>query len=90
MKTTLNTQRSSKSRVKEDMMGEETMKTLYSVFQQANINDFKRMCIEAIDSSAGKLATKATFMNMINNATNKTVMLQKVTNYFLAGEGKGV
>lgn len=83
-------QRSSKARVKEDTMGEQTMMTLYAMFKPASLEDFRTMCLEAIDRSSGKPATKATFMNIISAQTNKTSMLQKVTNYFLAGEGKGV
>lgn len=84
------TQLSSTPRVKKDGIGEDMMRQLYTSFDTSNQDDFKLMCITAIGRSSGKLATKEKFINLINKTNSKRDMLTKVTNYFLAGEGKGV
>lgn len=86
----METQSSSKARVKEDGIGEDRMKLLYTVFQSASVDDFRKMCLEAIEASNGKPETKIRFSDALNRLYTKAPMLQKVTNYFLAGEGKGV
>jgi len=84
------TQTNSRARVKEDSIGEQRMRTLNQVFMSASIDDFRQMCIEAIEASSGKPATKIRFTDEMRRATNKSKMLFSVTNYFLAGEGRGV
>jgi len=84
------TQTNSRTRVKEDTIGEERMKTLNQVFTSASMDDFRQMCIEAIEASSGKPGTKLRFTDEMRRATSKAKMLFTVTNYFLAGEGKGV
>lgn len=84
------TQISSKPRVKEDTIGEQRMKTLNGVFTSASVEDFKTMCLESIQASSGKPATIVRTCDAINRCSSKSKMLFIVTNYFLAGEGKGV
>lgn len=84
------TQTNSRARVKEDTIGEERMKTLNTVFTSASIEDFKSMCLEAVQASSGKSSTKVRTSDAINRCDSKTKMMFIVTNYFLAGEGRGV
>jgi len=84
------TQTNSRARIKEDTIGEDRMKTLNQVFISASMDDFRKMCIEAIEASSGKPSTKLRFTDEMQRSTSKAKMLFSVTNYFLAGEGKGV
>ncbi len=83
-------QASSKARVKEDSIGEERIKNINSKFVTTSIDEFRTLCIEAIEASSGKPATKLRFTDEMKRAPNKAKMLFSITNYFLAGEGKGV
>lgn len=84
------TQNSSKPRVKQDGIGEDVMRKLFEHFENTGIDDFRVLCKDAINISNGKASTKETFYNELDRAKSKNIMLTKVTNYFLAGEGKGV
>jgi len=84
------TQTSSKPRVKEDGIGEDVMRKLYESYEVTGIDDFRVLCKDAINLSNGKPSTKETFYNELDRTTSKKIMLTKITNYFLAGEGKGV
>lgn len=84
------TQTSSKPRVKEDGIGEEVMRKLYESYELTGLDDFRLLCKDAVNLSNGKASTKETFYNELDRAKSKAVMLTKITNYFLAGEGKGV
>lgn len=84
------TQTNSRPRVKQDGIGEDTMKNLYSAYSTLDNNDFRVLCLEAIDKSFAKKATKDKFNALITKCNNKATMLTSVTNFFLAGEGKGV
>ena len=83
-------QASSKARVKEDSIGEDRMKNINSKFVTSSMEEFRLLCIEAIEASSGKPATKLRFTDEMKRASSKAKMLFSVTNYFLAGEGKGV
>ncbi len=84
------TQSSSKPRVKEDGIGEDVMRKLYESYEVTGIDDYRMLCKDAINLSNGKAATKELFYMELDRTTSKKVMLTKITNYFLAGEGKGV
>lgn len=84
------TQTNSRPRVKEDGIGEHSMTQLYALFPIASVEMFREQCVSLIEQSNGKDSTKLRFKDDLSRTESKTVMLQKVTNYFLAGEGKGV
>lgn len=84
------TQTSSKPRVKEDCIGEDVMRSLFEQFELTGIDDFRILCKSAIQISNGKDSTKQSFYDALESTKSKNIMLKKVTNYFLAGEGKGV
>lgn len=84
------TQTNSRPRVKEDGIGEERMRTLNEVFVTASVVDFRQMCLEAVEASSAKPSTKLRTSDAINRCGTKAKMMFIITNYFLAGEGKGV
>jgi hypothetical protein len=84
------TQTSSKARVKHDGIGEDMIKNIFDNYTVMHVEDFRNLCIQAIEASTGKKETKQKFINIIQAVQSKTTMMTKVTNYFLAGEGKKV
>lgn len=84
------TQSSSQARVKVDTVGDDGMKALFAAYSTETLESFRSMCNETIEQSAGKRTTKDKFHVEINRATSKDMMLRKVTNYLLAGQGLGV
>jgi hypothetical protein len=88
--TVITTQTSSKARVKHDGIGEDMMKNIFANYTVMSPEEFRELCIQAIEASSGKKETKQKFINIIEQVQSKTTMMAKVTNYFLAGEGKKV
>lgn len=86
----MHTQTTSKARIKNDTVGEEGMKFLFEQYGTQPIEQFRTLCKDAIEKSTGKKETKETFFREIDKARSKDQMLQKVTNYLLAGQGLGV
>jgi hypothetical protein len=86
----MQTQKSSKPRIKNDTVGDDGLKLLFSEFEKQTLVGFKVLCTSMIEQSSGKRDTKEKFIREIEKATSKQVMLTKVTNYFLAGQGLGV
>ena len=79
-----------RSRVKKDTVGEEGMKFLFSQYQSASLEGFRVICKNLIEESSGKRTTKDKFIYELDRATSKDVMVTKVTNYLMAGQGLGV
>lgn len=86
----MHTQRSSKQRVKTDTVGDDGLKFLFSEFEKQTLTGFRVICTSLIEQSTGKRETKDKFILEIERATSKQVMLTKVTNYMMAGQGFGV
>lgn len=86
----MNTQKSSKQRVKKDTVGSDGLRYLFSVYPRQALEDFRATCVSLIEQSSGKTETKNLFIGEINAASNKEAMLKKVTNYLMAGQGYGV
>lgn len=86
----MHTQRSSRQRVKHDSVGDDGLKFLFSEFESQTLNGFRVICTSLIEQSTGKRETKDRFIREIEHATSKQVMLTKVTNYLMAGQGLGV
>jgi hypothetical protein len=84
------TQSSSKPRVKKDTIGEEAMTGLFKALDTADLEEFKSMCYDIIKSSSASSTTKTKFNDIINQSESKKMLVFTMTNYFLAGEGKGV
>ena len=84
------TQTNSKPRVKQDAIGDNQMKKLFELFTTASTEDFRKACQEVIVMSSAKSTTKAKFNEIVTKTSSKSSMLTTVTNFFLAGEGRGV
>jgi hypothetical protein len=83
----MKTQSSSKARVKNDLIGDELLKKIFVAYETEDLQEFQKTCVSAIMMSAGKASTKATFVDTINKAKSKAVILTSMTNYTLAGQG---
>lgn len=90
METHMHTQKSSKQRIRKDTVGDEGLKKLFENYETLSLIDFRTACTETIEQSSGKRETKDKFIYEIETTTSKNVMLMKVTNYLLAGQGFGV
>ena len=86
----MQTQSSSKSRVKVDTIGNDGLKELYAAYGVMETSNFRILCKSMIEKSTGKRETKDTFIRLLDSAVSKDVMVKKVTNYLLAGQGLGV
>lgn len=84
------TQKSSKVRVKKDTIGDCGLKALYEVYNTMTTEQFRSYCIDVIERSTGKRNTKDKFIREIDSSQYKDLMVKKVTNYLLAGQGLGV
>lgn len=84
------TQSSSKPRVREDIIGDQGLTSLFAAFNSKPIDEFRTYCQGVIEQSAGKRATKDKFISIIRSSRSKNDMLTKVTNYLMAGQGLGV
>lgn len=84
------TQNSSKQRCKIDAIGTDGMEKLFEAYRNEDINSFRTTCINIIQKSSGKSASKETFTSILLKATSKDYMVSKVSNYLLAGQGLGV
>jgi hypothetical protein len=84
------TQSNSRVRVKQDTVGEDGMKFLFSQYQTATLEGFRVTCKSLIEESSGKRTSKDIFIYELDRATSKDVMVTKVTNYLMAGQGLGV
>lgn len=84
------TQSSSRQRVKRDAIGSDGMQELFRNYESQNKEEFRSYCKNTIELSTGKRETKDKFHLELDTAPSKDVMLKKVTNYLLAGQGLGV
>jgi hypothetical protein len=84
------TQTNSRARIKQDTVGDSGMKFLFSQYQEVTLEDFRVICKSLIEESSGKRTTKDKFIYVLERATSKDVMVTKVTNYLMAGQGLGV
>ena len=86
----LNTQTSSKARLKNDTIGDAGLKELYDAYGTMDTNKFRAYCIQMVQSGGGKQPLKDEFIKQLNMLNNKDRMLQKVNNFAFAGMGLGV
>lgn len=86
----LNTQTSSKPRLKNDTLGETALKELYAKFELLNAEDFRNYCIEIVKSGGGNEPTKREIIKALAMTGSKSMMLSKANNFILAGMGLGV
>jgi len=84
------TQKNSRSRVKEDGIGQDRIQELYSKYESLNYIDFIGSCVEVIEESNASSKTKEKFVRLLQSTTSKDKAIKTVTNFYLAGNGLGV
>ena len=84
------TQSTSRARVKDDAFNDDTLRTLYNMFESADIDTFKQFAIETVQRGNGKQSKKDLIINEITRTSNKATALKKAQDYILAGQGLGV
>jgi len=84
------TQSSSKPRLKNDTLGNDTLKQLYSDFETMSESEFQKRCIEIVQAGGGHQPRKDEIIKAINNAKTKAARLKKAQDFILAGMGLGV
>lgn len=84
------TQSSSKPRLKNDTLGENTLKELYTAFETMSTVDFEQLCVDTVEAGGGNQPTKDRIISSIRSTTNKATKLKKAQDFILAGMGLGV
>jgi hypothetical protein len=84
------TQSSSKSRLKNDTIGEDGLRSLYQAYSDMGMEQFRQYCIALVESGGGNKPTKDAIINSIETAMNKDRMLKKANDFCFAGMGLGV
>lgn len=83
-------QLTSNRRVKKENISDSLIQELYNLYITADLEEFRRKCEEIIAGSSGSEEKKQIFLKVIGEGKSKDFLVKKVTNYFLAGEGRGV
>lgn len=86
----METQSSSKARLKNDTIGNDGLKELYDAYGKLDVDRFRMYCIGMVQSGGGKQPLKDEFIKQLNMMSSKDRMLQKVNNFAFAGMGLGV
>jgi len=87
---TFSTQSSSKARLKNDTLGDEALKQLYTNYEVLGVEEFREFCISMVQSGGGHQPTKDKLINAIRTTNAKQVMMKKAQDFTLAGMGLGV
>ncbi len=86
-----NTQSSSKPRLKNDTLGEDSLQRLYGYFEsQIDLGHFKQICEDMVQAGGGKQARKDEIISVIRSTASRNVALKKAQDFILAGMGLGV
>lgn len=87
----LNTQSSSKPRLKNDTLGDDALQRLYGIYESSiDLAQFKQVCEDFVQSGGGNQPRKDEIISSIRRATRKDQALTKAQNFILAGMGLGV
>jgi hypothetical protein len=84
------TQTNSKPRLKNDTLGEDALKRLYSFYESLDVGQFKIVCEEYVQMGGGRQTRKDEIITAIRKATRKEAALKKAQDFILAGMGLGV
>lgn len=85
-----NTQSSSKPRLKNDTLGNDTLRILYEQYNTLNDTQFLDVCVDTIQRGGGNQARKDEIVRAIRQSNRKEVVLKKTQDFILAGMGLGV
>ena len=88
--TLLKTQASSAARLKNDTLGEDALKKLYSGFNTMSDLQFMGLCVDTVQAGGGHQPTKDKLITEIKKAKTRQTMLKKAQDFILAGMGLGV
>lgn len=87
----LHTQSSSSPRLKNDTLGNDMLKLLYSKFETDDFSTFRAFAEHAVQSGGGKQPMKDKIIaEFYKSTTTKKDILTKAQNFILAGMGLGV
>lgn len=84
------TQTSSKPRLKNDTLGEDTLKSLYTAFETMGDDEFETYCCEVVQAGGGHQPRKDQIVLGIMSTRNRASKLKKAQDFILAGMGLGV
>ena len=85
------TQSSSKPRLQNDTLGEDSLQRLYGYFEsQIDLGHFKQICEEMVQAGGGKQARKDEMIRAIRSTTSRSVALKKAQDFILAGMGLAI
>lgn len=84
------TQATSEQRCKVDLIGDTGLQVLFKLYETESVDSFRGICIDFINASSGKKATKDKFVNTLSALASKDKILKTTTNYIMAGQGLGV
>lgn len=86
-----NTQTSSKPRLKNDTLGEDSLHRLYGMYESSlPFGQFKQVCEDMVQMGGGKQARKDEIVSAIRRTDSREVALKKTQDFILAGMGLGV
>lgn len=80
----------SNRRVKKENISDSLIQELFKMYETVDLEQFRQKCVEIIQGSSGSNDKKQIFLKVIGEGKSKDFLVKKVTNYFLAGEGRGV
>lgn len=85
----LHTQSNSRPRLKNDTLGEDALKTLYSSYTSMDREGFRIVAEEIVQAGGGKQKMKDEIISSFEGASKEKI-LTKAQNFILAGMGLGV
>lgn len=87
----LKTQSSSKARLKNDTLGNESLSKLYEAFESMDFENFRIFAEGVVMAGGGKQPRKLEIVSsMYSPMATKTQILKKAQDFILAGMGLGV
>lgn len=84
------TQSSSDPRLKNDTLGNDALRQLYSDFNTMTEAEFQQRCIDVVQSGGGHQPRKDEIIKAINQSKTRLQRLKKAQDFILAGMGLGV
>ena len=85
----LNTQGSSKPRLKNDTLGDSSLQHLFSAYATMSVEEFRLLATQLVQAGGGKQPMKDKIIAGMD-VNDKTKILQKAQNFIMAGMGLGV
>lgn len=74
--------------VKVEKFGDDKFAEMYELYRTSSLPDFKAWCVNAIDKNSVAVGLKKQeFTRSINQQASKDRIVQKMTDFFLAGQG---